>query len=57
MSIQSFKELLALAGEEEAKTLAVAAAEDRDTLVAIKDSMDANIINPILIGHGYRIER
>lgn len=55
--IKSFTDLLALARKRGGKKLAVAVAEDREVLAAIKAAKDLNIIEPILIGDKLKIER
>ncbi len=53
---KSFEDLLQLAKLRGPKTLAVAAAEDKDVLMAVKSALEQGIIKPILVGDKEKIE-
>lgn len=53
---KSFEDLLELAKVRGPKTLAVAAAEDKDVLMAVKSALEQGIIKPILVGDKEKIE-
>lgn len=48
--MKTFEEILKFAKENGPKKIAVAAAHDKDVLIAIKMAMEEKIVNPILIG-------
>lgn len=54
--IKTFEELLDLARNKGPKRLSVAVAEDRGVLLAIKNAVAQNIIEPILVGDASKIE-
>ncbi|NLX62547.1 MAG: phosphate butyryltransferase [Tissierellia bacterium] len=54
--VKTFSQLLEAAKEKGPKTLAVAVAEDKEVLRAIKEAKEHNIINPILVGNKEKIE-
>lgn len=55
--IKNFDELLELAKENGPKKMAVAMAADKEVLLSIKEAMELNIIDPILIGDKIEIEK
>ena len=54
--LSKLEELIALAKRKKTKKLAVAAAENKEVLEAVKEACDNDIISPILIGDQKQIE-
>ena len=52
---KSFHELLELAKSKGPKIIAVACAEDRDVLSAVKNAVEQKIVEPILVGDEEKI--
>lgn len=55
MMTKSFDELLDLAKVKGPKKIAVACAEDKDVLTAVKNAVDLKIVEPILVGNREKI--
>ncbi|MHC1720004.1 MAG: phosphate butyryltransferase [Clostridiaceae bacterium] len=54
--IKSFEEVLSLAQSQSTKKIAVAVAQDRPVLEAIKDAYDIGLVEAILVGNTSKIE-
>jgi phosphate butyryltransferase len=54
--IESFEEILKLAGDRKKRKVAVAAAQDEPVLQAVKDAVDRGIVDAVLVGDGKSIE-
>ncbi len=50
MTIQKLDDLVTLASQKDRRRLAVAVAQDRDVLLAVKAASEAGIITPVLVG-------
>ncbi|QQY79344.1 phosphate butyryltransferase [Keratinibaculum paraultunense] len=55
--LKSFEELIDLAKSKEPKKIAVAVAEDKEVLGAVKACKDLNIVDPILVGDESKIKK
>ena len=54
--VKKLKEIFDILKGEEKLILSVAAAEDKEVLKAVKDSVEKQIIEPILVGDGDKIK-
>jgi len=54
--VKSFADLIALAQKKGRKRIAVAVAEDRQVLEAVKSAVELNIVQPALVGDKLKIE-
>ena len=55
--IKNLLELAEMAKKKPTQRLAVAAAEDKAVLQALKSAREENIIEPVLVGHKETIEK
>ncbi|MEG2221463.1 MAG: phosphate acyltransferase [Oscillospiraceae bacterium] len=54
--LKDFKDLLAQAKSEPARTVSVAVAQDEAVLTAVRDAAELGFIRPVLVGDGAKIE-